>query len=111
MGCHLMDLPFWALKLRYPTQCEAEGPKFDPEACPNGLIVRYEFPKRENLPPVKMTWYDGNLTPKTVADERVPGMGVMFVGSKGKMFADYGSYRLFPRRQVRRLQATRADHP
>ncbi len=96
MGCHLMDLPFWALKLRYPTQCEAEGTKYDPEACPNGLIVRYEFPKRENLPPVKMTWYDGNLTPKTVADERVPGMGVMFVGSKGKMFADYGSYRLFP---------------
>ncbi len=96
MACHLMDLPFWALKLRYPTQCEAEGAAGDPECCPPGLIVHYNFPQRENFGPVKLTWYDGNKTPKIVADERVPGMGVMFIGSKGKMFADYGSYRLFP---------------
>jgi len=96
MGCHYMDLPFWALKLRYPTQCEAEGPEVDLDSTPNGLIVHYEFPERAGLPPVKLTWYDGNLTPKKVAGQRVPGSGVMFVGSKGKMFADYGSYRLFP---------------
>ncbi|MDP7206943.1 MAG: AMP-binding protein, partial [Pirellulaceae bacterium] len=28
--------------------------------------------------------------------ERVPGSGVMFIGTEGMMFADYGSYRLFP---------------
>jgi len=97
MACHYMDLPFWALKLRHPTRCEAEGPPVHPETCPLGLIVRYEFPKREGLPPVKLTWYDGNLIPKEVAGERVPGSGVMFIGSRGKMFANYGSYRLFPR--------------
>ncbi|MFC1757860.1 Gfo/Idh/MocA family protein [Planctomycetota bacterium] len=96
MACHFMDLPFWALKLRHPTTCEAEGPEVHPETCPLGLIVRYEFPERDGLPPVKLTWYDGNLIPKTVAGERVPGSGVMFVGSEGKMFANYGSYRLFP---------------
>ena len=26
-GCHYMDLPFWALKLKYPTSVEAEGPR------------------------------------------------------------------------------------
>jgi hypothetical protein len=61
-----------------------------------GLIVRYQFPERGNLPPVKLTWYDGNLIPKQVAGERVPGSGVMFVGSEGKMYADYGKYKLFP---------------
>jgi len=96
MACHYMDLPFWALKLRHPTSCEAEGPEVHPETCPLGLIVRYEFPERETLPPVKFTWYDGNLIPREVAGERVPGSGVMFVGSEGKMFANYGSYRLFP---------------
>ena len=45
---------------------------------------------------MRFTWYDGNLIPKEVAGERVPGSGVMFIGSKGKMFANYGSYRLFP---------------
>jgi len=45
---------------------------------------------------VKLTWYDGNLIPREVAGERVPGSGVMFVGSQGKMFANYGGYKLFP---------------
>ena len=44
MACHYMDLPFWALKLRHPISCEAEGPPVHPETCPLGLIVRYEFP-------------------------------------------------------------------
>jgi predicted dehydrogenase len=96
MGCHYMDLPFWALKLRHPTSIEAEGPEVHPETCPLGLTVHYEFPKRGELPPVKFTWYDGNMIPKEVHGERVPPNGVMFVGSDGMMFADYNRYRLYP---------------
>ena len=96
MGCHYMDLAFWALKLRHPTRCAAEGPAVHPETCPLGLIVRYEFPERDGLPPVKLTWYDGDLIPKTVAGEPVLPFGVMFVGTEGHMFADYSRYRLFP---------------
>lgn len=96
MACHYMDLPFWALNLRHPVTCQAEGPEVHPETCPLGLIVRYEFPEREGLPPVQLTWYDGNLIPKEIAGQRVPGSGVMFIGEEGMMFADYGSYRLFP---------------
>jgi len=101
MACHYMDLPFWALKLRHPVRCEAEGPDVHPETCPLGLIVRYEFPSREGLPPAKLTWYDGNLIPKQIHSERVPGSGVMFVGSDGMMFANYGSYRLFPQEKFK----------
>ena len=36
MACHHMDLPFWALGLRYPTSVAAEGPPVDPEGCPPG---------------------------------------------------------------------------
>ena len=97
MGCHYMDLPFWALELRHPISVEADGPPVHPETCPLGLTVRYQFPKRGELPPVALTWYDGNQVPKKVAGERVPGSGVMFVGSEGHMFANYGSYKLFPR--------------
>ncbi len=96
MGCHYMDLPFWALDLRHPTSCEAEGPPVHPETCPLGLVVRYAFPARGARPPVKFTWYDGTLTPKEVGGQKVPGSGVMFIGTGGMMFADYGSYRLFP---------------
>ena len=96
MACHYMDLPFWALKLRHPTHCEAEGPEVHPETCPLGLTVKYKFPAREGMKPVDLTWYDGNMIPKTVEGQRVPGSGVMFVGTEAKMFANYGSYKIFP---------------
>lgn len=111
MACHYMDLPFWALKLRHPTACEAEGPKVHPETCPLGLIVRYTFPARGDLPPVKFTWYDGNRIPREVAGQRVRGAGVMFVGSEGKMFADYGSYKLFPTEKFANYQPPKQTIP
>ncbi|TWT76212.1 Inositol 2-dehydrogenase [Planctomycetes bacterium CA13] len=96
MACHYMDLPFWALDLKYPTKCEAEGPEVHPETCPLGLTVRYQFPARGSKPPVKLTWSDGNQIPSEVAGEKAPGAGVMFVGSEGNLFADYSRYKLFP---------------
>jgi GFO/IDH/MocA oxidoreductase family protein len=96
MGCHYIDLPFWALNLQYPTRCLAIGPEVDLNACPHGLKVEYQFPARDDLPPVRLTWYDGNLAPSEIAGQRVPGSGVLFVGSEGKMFAGYENYRLFP---------------
>jgi len=96
MGCHYMDLPFWALDLRHPTRCEAEGPPVHAETCPLGLIVKYDFPARGSMPALKLTWYDGDLIPKKVAGQPVPANGVMFVGKNGSMFADYSKYKLFP---------------
>ncbi len=90
MGCHYMDLPFWALGLRHPIEIEAEGPEVHPETAPLGLIVRYRFPK------VNFTWYCDSMVPGMIAGTRVPGNGVMFVGTDGMMFADYTKYRLFP---------------
>lgn len=97
MGCHYCDLPFWALKLRHPISCSAAGPPPHPETCPLGMTAEFQFPARGDLSPCKLTWYDGNMTPKQVAGERVKPSGVMFVGSEGKMFADYSSYKLFPK--------------
>ena len=97
MACHYSDLPFWALKLKYPTRVEAEGPEVHPETCPLGLKVKYNYPARGSMPALSLTWYDGNMIPKEVAGEKVPGAGVMFIGSEGKMFADYGRYKLFPK--------------
>jgi len=99
MACHFVDLPFWALKLRHPTRIHATGPEVHPETCPLGLQVEYDFPAREDLPPVKLIWRDGNMTPKEVAGHKVPGSGVMFIGEKGEMFANYGSFKLYPEKE------------
>ncbi len=96
MACHYMDLPFWALGLRHPNHCEAEGPAPDANMAPEGLIVRYKFPTSFTKYPVNLTWYDGTLIPKKINGQPVPPNGVMFVGTEGSMFADYDKYRLFP---------------
>jgi len=111
MACHYMDLPFWALGLRHPVRCAAEGPPVHPEACPSGLIVRYEFPECDRHAKIQFTWYDGDRIPKRVAGQRVPGSGVMFVGSEGKLFANYTSYRLFPQQKFANFQPPPATIP
>jgi len=97
--CHYTDLAFWALKLRYPTTVESEGPQPpDPDSTPPWLIVRYEFPARESLPPVKLTWYDGGKRPPIQKEQNLPdwGSAVLFVGEKGMLLADYGRRMLLP---------------
>ena len=111
MACHYMDLPFWALKLRHPILCAAEGPEVHPETCPLGLKVTYMFPAREDLKPCELTWYDGNMIPKEIMGERVPGAGVMFIGSQGHMFADYGRYKLFPAEKFKGFAAPKQTIP
>ena len=96
MACHYMDLPFWALELRHPVECEAEGPPVHAETCPLGLRVTYKFPAKKGKPAIKLVWSDGNMIPREVKGQRVPGSGVMFIGTEGMMYADYGNYRLFP---------------
>jgi len=100
-GCHYMDLPYWALKLRHPTTIEAEGPPVEVENTSPGLIVRYEFPARDNLPAVKMTWYDGGKRPPFLAERKIPewGAAVLFIGQNGMLIADYGKHALLPESQ------------
>ena len=102
MACHYMDLPFWALGLRHPQAVAAEGSSpVHPETAAQWLIVRYEFPARGEQPPVRLTWYDGGKRPKLFAEGKLPawGDGVLFVGDKGMLLADYNGRRLLPEAQ------------
>lgn len=98
MACHHMDLPFWALNLRSPLRVRAEGPPVHPESAPAWLIVHYDFPARENLPAVDLTWYNGGKRPPAFAEGTLPqwGDGTLFVGEKGMLLADYDRRVLLP---------------
>ena len=99
MGCHIIDHPVWALKLGAPATVESRTtldgsflennqPNF--ETFPIAAIIYYEFPARGDLPPVKLTWYDGGLMPAAPAElppgQRLPDNGVLYIGSKGKLY-------------------------
>jgi predicted dehydrogenase len=114
-GCHYMDLPHWALDLRYCSSVEVvDGPPPDPESVPPWMIVRYAYPARGDRPPVRLTWYHGGRKPemlesilpaapaKDAADggraDRKAGWpsGVLFVGAKGLLLSDYTRHVLLP---------------
>jgi len=61
MACHTVNMPFRACKLGYPTTIELEdASKLFPETYPLTSRVRFDFPAREGLPPLKLWWYDGH---------------------------------------------------
>jgi len=119
LGCHILDAPFWALKLKYPVSVEGcistywQGlwQKTDPknEQYPRSTIVRYKFPARDGMPEVKLTWWDGGMMPPR-PDELEEGRrmgdddgGVLFIGDKGQLMCGcYGrSPRLIPEAKMR----------
>jgi predicted dehydrogenase len=113
MACHYVDLPFWALKLRHPTRVSAEGsPKeAHAETAAVSLKVSYDFPARDKLPAVKLTWYDGGGKPPLITEGKVPkwNSGVLFVGSKGMLLADYNNRLLLPEKDFRGFKAPKAS--
>jgi predicted dehydrogenase len=92
--CHMTDLAFWSLDIKSPATVEAEGPPVNAACAPEWLIVRYEYPARGSMPPVKLVWYSGDRRP----EYKLPkwGNGVLFVGSKGMLLTDYEHHVLLP---------------
>jgi predicted dehydrogenase len=102
MGAHLIDHPVWGLKLPLPTVVETLSTPFNGVSYPNATTTYYEFPAHDGRPAVKLTWYDGGLTPPKpfeMGEVKLEGEGgVLYIGSKGKMLQNtYGARpRLLP---------------
>lgn len=120
MACHIIDPAVRALKLKYPTHVQAFAPfkvkdwnrvnSF--ESPPLATIVHYDFDARENMPPVRLSWYDGGMMPPRPAeleDDDAMGNwdgGVIFEGSEGKIMCDCyaANPRLLPIKKMKKFQ-------
>lgn len=102
MGCHLLDVPNYALKLGAPSAFQASSSLVNAESAPVSAKVTYLFPARKNLPycalpELELTWYDGGLMPARPFNLPLdapmkPGGGFMFIGSKAILIAEsYGA--------------------
>ena len=118
-GCHNLDGPFMALKLGQPTSVEAlEQFGGSDERYPLRNVIRWNFPARGKMPPVKVHWYDGYFgVSGAVAHEEAAGAkqnrppiveelekkygrelksgGTIYVGTKGVLHS--GNYAGSPR--------------
>jgi predicted dehydrogenase len=94
MACHTANLPFRALKLGHPTSVVAEAGDVNPETYPSWATVHFEFPVRDDMPPVKFIWYEGHRNGKTVVPpgdvlrwQRQGNDGIAIYYQDGKYFA------------------------
>jgi predicted dehydrogenase len=101
LGSHWIDLPFWALKLDAPRSVEAGGPPPHAELAPASMTATFKYGPRGELPPVKLTWYQGAYRPELVKEGKAPGWdsGVLFVGTRGQLLASYDRHVLLPEKE------------
>lgn len=106
IGCHLMDVAFWALDLKHATHVESQGAPLDDNVAADWTISTFDFPARGELPAVKLTWYDPPKRPAMIDSWKLPdkfkGEGIVFVGEDGKLlYTNYGEHLLLPEEQFK----------
>lgn len=93
MACHILGAPNMALLLGAPesVECIKQEGKSD-FMFPTASVIRFDFPARASMPPVKIFWYDGlKAMPKIdgvpegelIGDRNINGS--LFVGEKGML--------------------------
>ena len=134
MGCHLIDIPFKALGLKYPTAVECSmgsvfkqmwTPEYIPEGCPPSSFVTINFEATNiNDSPLKLEWSDGGIRP--AHPDLIPpndflgdpgnANGVMMIGEKGIITTGVYGYnpRLYKKGQAVRTyeqpKSNEAEH-
>ena len=108
MGCHVLNNVLGPLHLGPPAGIEAYATKVNSETGPLASVLYYQFPARGQMPPVRLTWYDGGIMPPRpteLEEGRRMGdnEGVLFVGERGKLTCTcYGdSPRLIPESRMK----------
>jgi len=102
MGCHILDMPYWALALTSPQSVEAWQEGATEIAAPHRSKVTYHFQTSVFRAPVKLIWYDGVVAKDGIyrhappeelwrsefptADHVFRRFELILVGEKGRMF-------------------------
>jgi len=105
IGCHTFDPVFRALKLGHPISVEATSARVNEETYPLASMVTYEFPARDEMPPMKLVWYDGGLRPPRPPEledgrEMPTVTGALLIGDKGKILSQQRGARLIPEKRA-----------
>lgn len=95
-GCHILDIPFWALDLKYPTKVTGSGPRPDPQRTPKEMATQFEFPANDKRPGVTLHWYQGKPAILDQLKLTAGGANNLFIGEKGMLLCGFGKHQLLP---------------
>ncbi len=97
-GCHILDIPYWSLNLKYPTRVEASGPEVDPRRTPKQLATKFEFPAEGNRPAVTLHWSHAKNGPEVLREKGLSNKGAnnLFLGTEGMLLCGFNMRKLLP---------------
>ena len=97
MAPHIVDLPYWALGLDYPTVTSSAGKRIILKDCgdiPDTHEVLWQYPG------LTMTWFASLVNSYGFDLQGTPGirrrLGIYFHGTNGTLFSDYGKHTIVP---------------
>ena len=97
-GCHILDIPFWALDLDSPTHVSASGPPVHALTTPRSMATHMKFPTRGGRPAVMLNWYHANSGPEILKKHGLSagGNNTLFIGSEGMLLCGFSKRKLLP---------------
>jgi len=97
-GCHILDIPFWALDLDFPTRVRGTGPAPHPLTTPRSMSTAMTFPARGKRPEVALHWYHASSGPPILKKHGLSpkGANTLFIGSEGMLLCGFGMRKLLP---------------
>ena len=95
-GCHILDIPFWALKLKYPNRVDLdlalEAKDIDPLRSPTRMKTRLEFPAEAGHAALTLHWWHDSLDEVRKKHNAVKNGNTIFIGEKGTISAGFDGY-------------------
>ncbi len=97
-GCHILDIPYWALDLKYPVKVSGSGPAPHPFMTPKQLNSTFLFPATDARPEVTLHWDHAKSGPEILRKHQLPnkGFNTLFIGSEGMLLTGFSKLALYP---------------
>jgi predicted dehydrogenase len=97
-GCHILDIPFWALQLKYPTRIDLDvvpdAKDIDPQRTPKSMKTRMEFPAANKSGVLTLHWWHGSLGEVFKKHNTKSFGNTLFIGDKGTIAAGFNGYQV-----------------
>lgn len=97
-GCHILDIPFWALQLKSPHRVDLDvvpsAGEIDPQRTPTSMKTRLEFPAEKGHSALALHWWHGSLKEVFAKHKTEPHGNTLFIGDKGTIAAGFDGYKV-----------------
>ena len=96
-GCHILDIPYWALGLKYPTRVDLDvvptADQIDAQRTPKSMKTRMEYKAENGHDAVILHWWHGDIKEVFVKHNAHAYGNTLFIGEKGTISAGFSGYK------------------